>query len=87
MVEVLRNSVSTTLKDASGTVIHSSEEFPGTLYFWIGGAGSGLSIIVDSIEPLLQIRDVITAFEFSEKVAAAAKSMNAREENVEAAGR
>jgi hypothetical protein len=65
-------------------VIHSSKEFPGTLYFWIGGAGSGLSIIVDSIEPLLQIRDAITAFEFSEKVAAAVKGMIAQEESAAA---
>jgi hypothetical protein len=54
------------------------------IYLWIGGAGTDLSIIADSLQQLLVIRDAITEFEFSEKVAAAAKNLITQQESVAA---
>ncbi len=78
MAGTLRHMVFTSLEDATGTEICRSSELPGTLYLWIGGPDAGLTICVSTIEPLLAIRDAITEFELSEKVAEAAKRLIAQ---------
>lgn len=71
------------LREVSEATLKRSED-GALVYLWIGGPGSGLSIIADSLQQLLVVRDAITEFEFREKVAEAAKRLSAEREQAEA---